>query len=54
MRGEKRPSSKTVVTIGHFDTVGISDYGSLAPYANQPDLARGFWNISQFIQSFLI
>lgn len=40
MRGEKRPSSKTVVTIGHFDTVGISDYGSLAPYANQPDLLR--------------
>ena len=47
MRGEKRPSSKTVVTIGHFDTVGISDYGALAPYANQPDLLRescGRWN----------
>lgn len=40
MRGEKRPSSKAVVTIGHFDTVGISDYGALAPYANRPDLLR--------------
>lgn len=36
MRGEKRPSSKTVVTIGHFDTVGISDYGSLAPMPTSP------------------
>lgn len=40
LRGEKRPSNKTVVTIGHFDTVGISDYGALAPYANQPDVLR--------------
>ena len=40
MRGEKRPSSKTVVTIGHFDTVGISDYGSLAPYGDAAALRR--------------
>jgi len=40
LRGEKRASSKTVVTIGHFDTVGVSDYGALAPYANQPDVLR--------------
>lgn len=40
LRGEKCPSSKAVVTIGHFDTVGISDYGVLAPYANQPDVLR--------------
>lgn len=38
VRGEKKPSPKTVVMIGHIDTVGISDYGSLAPYANQPDV----------------
>lgn len=30
------PSDKCVVMIGHMDTVGISDYGILAPYANQP------------------
>lgn len=38
VRGEKKPSDRTVVMIGHMDTVGISDYGPLAPYANQPDV----------------
>ena len=37
MNGEKAPSSKTVVFIGHTDTVGISDYGSLAEYATKPE-----------------
>lgn len=36
LRGKKAPSKKTVVMIGHTDTVGISDYGALAEYANQP------------------
>ena len=36
VNGEKKPSDKTVVMIGHIDTVGISDYGPLAEYANQP------------------
>lgn len=36
LRGGKRPSKKTVVMIGHTDTVGISDYGSLQDYANKP------------------
>lgn len=36
LRGKKAPSKKTVVMIGHTDTVGISDYGSLAEYANKP------------------
>ncbi len=36
VNGEKKPSDKTVVMIGHMDTVGISDYGPLAQYANQP------------------
>lgn len=35
LRGQK-PSKKTIVTIGHIDTVGISDYGNLAHLANQP------------------
>ena len=38
VRGEKKPSPRTVVMIGHIDTVGISDYGPLAAYANQPDV----------------
>ena len=29
IKGEKRNSNKTVVLIGHTDTVGISDYGEL-------------------------
>ncbi|HIU26760.1 MAG TPA: M20/M25/M40 family metallo-hydrolase [Candidatus Fimisoma avicola] len=37
MTGEKKPSDKTVVFIGHTDTVGISDYGNLAEYATRPD-----------------
>lgn len=36
IRGQKNNSNKTVVLIGHTDTVGISDYGSLKDYANQP------------------
>ena len=36
VKGEKKPCDKTVVMIGHMDTVGISDYGNLAEFANQP------------------
>lgn len=36
MRGKKGSSKKTVVMIGHTDTVGISDYGNLQEYANKP------------------
>lgn len=36
MRGKKSSSKKTVVMIGHTDTVGISDYGNLQEYANKP------------------
>jgi arginine utilization protein RocB len=37
MNGEKAKSDKTIVMIGHFDTVGISDYGPLKEYATKPD-----------------
>ena len=36
LRGKKGSSKKTVVLNGHLDTVGISDYGTLAHLANQP------------------
>lgn len=36
VKGEKKSSKKTVVLIGHTDTVGISDYGILKDYANKP------------------
>src|SRR5699024_6367428 len=36
LRGRKKPSDKAVVLIGHTDTVGISDYGSLQNIAHQP------------------
>ncbi|MGI6177149.1 MAG: M20/M25/M40 family metallo-hydrolase [Eubacterium sp.] len=36
MRGEKAPSDKTVVLIGHVDTVGISDYGPNKDLATKP------------------
>lgn len=36
LNGEKSASKKTVVCIGHTDTVGISDFGTLAEYATKP------------------
>lgn len=36
VKGEKKNSNKTVVLIGHTDTVGISDYGNLMEYATNP------------------
>lgn len=36
LNGKKSDSKKTVVMIGHFDTVGISDYGALQEYATKP------------------
>ncbi len=36
IKGEKKKSDKTVVLIGHTDTVGISDYGNIKEYANKP------------------
>lgn len=41
LKGEKGNSKKTVVLIGHTDTVGTSDYGILEEYATQPlELAK--------------
>ncbi len=36
MRGKKDDSKKTVIMVGHTDTVGISDYGTLKEFANKP------------------
>ena len=39
VRGEKDlDNSRTVVCVGHMDTVGISDYGNLRQFANKPYL----------------
>ena len=38
LKGQKGNSKKTVVLVGHTDTVGISDYGNLKEYANKPYL----------------
>lgn len=38
LKGKKEENKKAVVMIGHIDTVGISDYGALTPYATRPDL----------------
>ncbi|HHT21640.1 MAG TPA: M20/M25/M40 family metallo-hydrolase, partial [Tissierellia bacterium] len=37
IKGEKGDSQKTVVMIGHTDTVGTSDYGEIEAYATRPD-----------------
>ncbi len=36
LKGKKGNSNKTIVLIGHTDTVGISDYGSIMEYATNP------------------
>lgn len=36
VKGKKGNSNKTVVLIGHTDTVGISDYGELKEFATKP------------------
>ena len=36
VKGEKGNSKKTVVLIGHTDTVGTSDYGTISEYATKP------------------
>lgn len=47
LKGEKGNSEKTVVLIGHTDTVGISDYGNLKDYAHKPyELTEKFKEIS--------
>ncbi len=50
LNGEKAPSDKTIVMIGHFDTVGISDYGNLKEFAGNPEvLAEEFkkWKLPE-------
>lgn len=47
LKGKKGNSKKTVLMIGHTDTVGISDYGSLKEYAHQPyELTERFKKIA--------
>lgn len=47
LNGEKAKTDKTVVFIGHTDTVGISDYGSLADFATKPyELAEKLKDVS--------
>lgn len=47
LKGEASTSKDTVVTLGHYDTVGTSDYGSLEEFATQPlKLAEVLKNVS--------
>ena len=47
VKGKKGNSKKTVVLIGHTDTVGVSDYGDLEDYATSPlELAEKFKEVS--------
>lgn len=47
LKGEKGNSKKTLVLIGHTDTVGISDYGNIQEYATKPlELAEKLKDLS--------
>lgn len=40
VKGTKRPSGRTVILMGHLDTVGTDDYGALKSSACEPDGLR--------------
>lgn len=47
VKGNKNKSNKTIVLIGHTDTVGISDYGDLKEFATKPlELIEKFKNVT--------
>lgn len=47
IKGKKGNSKKTIVLVGHIDTVGISDYGLLKDYATKPlELAKKLKEVS--------
>lgn len=47
LRGEASDNRKTVVTLGHFDTVGTSDYGILEEFACDPcELTEQFRSVN--------
>ncbi|TYP58823.1 M20/M25/M40 family metallo-hydrolase [Thermosediminibacter litoriperuensis] len=37
LKGEKGNSRRTVILIGHIDTVGVEDYGNIREYATDPE-----------------
>ena len=37
VKGTKGTSNRTVILIGHIDTVGIDDYGTIKEYACDPE-----------------
>jgi len=52
LRGKGGNSKKTIVLIGHLDTVGISDYGALKDLANQPyELTKKFEEIAHTLSA---
>jgi len=52
LRGKGGNSKKTVLLIGHLDTVGISDYGALKDLANQPyELTKKFEEIAHTLSA---
>ena len=52
LKGNKGNSKKTVILIGHTDTVGIYDYGNLKEYANKPyELTEEFHKISHTLSA---
>ncbi len=38
LRGKKGTSNKTIILMGHIDTVGIDDYREVKAYATEPDI----------------
>ncbi len=46
VKGQQSASSDTVISLGHFDTVGTSDYGTLEDLATEPyELTKALANV---------
>jgi arginine utilization protein RocB len=40
LRGDKNPSSETIILHGHMDTVGVDDFGNLSDYAFDSEILK--------------
>ncbi|VBB09822.1 peptidase m20 [Lucifera butyrica] len=58
IEGGKRPAregekARTVLCLGHIDTVGVEDYGELKPYATRPEVLQEKLKFIQFSEETL-
>jgi len=53
VEGKKAMSSKTVLLLGHIDTVGVEDYGDLKKFATNPEMLKNKLAEKKFNQEIM-